>query len=597
MQKLIVIYTLIFFVVFITRNAQAQVEKDSVEKKSITKKAFREGMKLISTHPTDTIVGEKSIDPYAEYAGKIIRSISVDRIGFEKSIYDSAKKVDRAVTNLANTLHVDTRQQTIRKHLFIKVNQPLNPYKLADNERFIRDKDFILDCRIVVLPIEGSDSVDLVVITRDVFSLGATFGGSIPTAPKIGVYDANIDGRGQRLEFTSLIDQDRTPKYGYSILYRKSSIFGSLTNLEMGYSQINTGISIGEEPEFAVYFRLARPLVSPYSRLAGGIELSRNWSKNVYTDPDTAFLNYNYKIFDGWIGYNIGIRRAIQDRNRLFLAVRYFNGYYLDQPDQPEYLGEVKYNNGFGYLSEFTFYRQDYYKTRYVFGFGRTEDIPYGINISVSGGYLRQVHIERPYLGFKFDYSKATHKGNFVIAKFQTGAYFREQQIEDNIIQGKISFATRLVQLKRYKMRHYVSASYTQLNNRTVIDWLNISKKDIPGFSADSLDADKRLALHLETLLYSPWSLLGFRFAPFAAIDAAMVDCISCNSPNDYFLGFSGGFRTRNENLIFGTMEVKLTYIPSNEDGKPQFVFGFRQNIRVTNIGTFVRSPTLIFYN
>ena len=569
MQKLIVIYTLIFSVVIITQSAQAQVEKDSVEKKSITKKAFREGMKLIPTNPNDTIVGEKSIDPYAEYAGKIIRSISVDRIGFEKSIYDSAKKVDRAVTNLANTLHVDTRPQTIRKHLFIKVNQPLNPYKLADNERFIRDKDFILDCRIVVLPVEGSDSVDLVVVTRDVFSLGATFGGSIPTAPKIGVYDANIDGRGQRLEFTSLIDQDRTPKYGYSILYRKSSILGSLTNLEMGYSQINTGISIGEEPEFAMYFRLARPLVSPYSRLAGGIELSRNWSKNVYTDPDTAFLNYNYKIFDGWIGYNIGIRRAIQDRNRLFLAVRYFNGYYLDQPDQPEYLGEVKYNNGFGYLSEFTFYRQDYYKTRYVFGFGRTEDIPYGINVSVSGGYLRQVHIERPYLGFKFDYSKATHKGNFVIAKFQTGAYFREQQLEDNIIQGKISFATRLVQLKRYKMRHYVSASYTQLNNRTVIDWLNISKKDIPGFSADSLDADKRLALHLETLLYSPWSLLGFRFAPFAAIDAAMVDCISCNSPNDYFLGFSGGFRTRNENLIFGTMEVKLTYIPSNEDGKP----------------------------
>jgi len=592
-----IFFSVIFSLTWLAHDARAQVSKDSVAKQSITKKAFREGMKLISTNPNDTIVGEKSTDPYVEYAGRIIRNISIDRIGFEKSIYDSAKKVDRTVTNLANKLHVDTRTKIIRKHLFIKEHQPLNPYKLADNERFLRDKDFILDSRIVVVPVEGTDSVDLTVVTRDVFSLGGTFGGSFPSAPKIGIYDANVDGRGQRIEFTALIDQDRTPKFGYSLFYRKSSLFGSLTNLEVGYSQINTGISIGEEPEFAMLVRLYRPLVSPYSRLAGGIELSRNWSKNVYNDPDTAFLNYKYKIFDGWIGYNIGIRREILDRNRLFLAVRYFNGYYVDQPEQPEYQEEVKYNNGFGYLTEFTFYRQDYFKTRYVFGFGRTEDIPYGINISVSAGYIRQLDLERPYLGLKADYSKASRKGNFVTARFQAGAYYRDQNLEDNIIQGRISFVTRLVQLKRYKMRNYVSASYTQINNRTVIDWLNVSKKDIPGFSADSLDADKRLSVHLETLLYSPWSLLGFRFAPFAAIDAAVIDCISCDTPNEYFLGFSGGFRTRNENLIFGTMEVKVTYIPSNEDGESQFVFGFRQNIRVTNIGSFVRSPSLIFYN
>jgi len=91
--------------------------------------------------------------------------------------------------------------------------------------------------------------------------------------------------------------------------------------------------------------------------------------------------------------------------------------------------------------------------------------------------------------------------------------------------------------------------------------------------------------------------LLGFRFAPFAAVDLVGVKCISCESRNEYFWGFSGGFRTRNENLIFGTMEVKFTFIPSNEDGDSQFVFGFKQNLRVVNTGTFVRAPSLIFYN
>ncbi len=288
MRKLVILGFTICLMAIISHNTQAQVNKDSLEKVSITKKAFREGMKLISTNPNDTIVGERSIDTYLVYAGRIIRRITIERIGFEKSIYDSAKKVDRTVTRLANTLHKNTRHKTIRQHLFIREGQPLNPYRLADNERFLRNTDFILDSRIIVLPVDDTDSVDVTVITRDVFSLGATMGGSFPTAPKIGIYDANVDGRAQRIQFTALIDADRSPNFGYSLYYRKSSLFGSLANLELGYSQINTGVSIGEEPEFAVLMRLNRPLVSPYSRWAGGVEVSRNWSENVYNDPAYA---------------------------------------------------------------------------------------------------------------------------------------------------------------------------------------------------------------------------------------------------------------------------------------------------------------------
>jgi hypothetical protein len=44
-------------------------------------------------------------------------------------------------------------------------------------------------------------------------------------------------------------------------------------------------------------------------------------------------------------------------------------------------------------------------------------------------------------------------------------------------------------------------------------------------------------------------------------------------------------------------MEVKATYIPSNEVGEPEFVFGFKQNLRVKNTGSFVRAPSLVLYN
>ena len=163
--------------------------------------------------------------------------------------------------------------------------------------------------------------------------------------------------------------------------------------------------------------------------------------------------------------------------------------------------------------------------------------------------------------------------------------------MEDAIIQGGISYFTRLYKLNRYRFRHNVSAISTQLANRRAIDYLNISKKEIPGFGGDSIRADLRIALHAETAVYTPWSLLGFRFAPFASVDVVSVDCILCATNNDLYYGLSTGARTRNENLIFGTMEVKFTYIPKDQYGNSKFVFGFKQNLQVKNSGSFVKAP------
>lgn len=596
-RALTVIFLLSCLIAFRSTDGQAQAKKDSIEKKSITKKALREGIKLISTSEKDTIINEKSIDPYAAFAGKIIRHIYIERIGFEKSIYDSAKKVEKTVTHLANALHIDTREKIIRKHLFIHSNHPLIPGEVADNERFLRDKDFILDCRIVVTPVNGTDSVDVTVVTRDVFSLGVTAGGSIPTKPKIGVYDANVDGRGQRIEFTTLYSQDRDPKTGYSLLYRKSSIMGSLANLELRYTELNNGYSFGDENEYALMMRLNRPLVSPYTRLAGGAEVSHNWSENVNKKPDSLFLRYNYKVIDTWIGYNIGIHKDMTDRHRKFLAIRYLDGYYIEQPEQEVYQEIRKYNNVFGYLSEFTFYKQNYYKTRYVYGFGRTEDVANGYTLGFTAGYIQQLHIERPYGAASWNYGVALRRGDFMRLLFQSGGFLRNNSMEDVVIQSGASYFTRLYQFNGFKIRSVVSGTYTQLFNRTTADWINVSKKEIPGFRGDSVYTEQRIALHVESVLFTPWSLLGFRFAPFAAVDIVSVNCIHCATDNELYYGLSSGLRTRNENLIFGTIEMKFTYIPEDQFGNSKFVVGFKQNLKIKNTGSFVKAPSLILYN
>ena len=64
--------------------------------------------------------------------------------------------------------------KVIRNNLFFREHEKIHPYLFADNERHLRDQVYIQDARILIDSIAGSpDSVDVIVITKDVFPFGA----------------------------------------------------------------------------------------------------------------------------------------------------------------------------------------------------------------------------------------------------------------------------------------------------------------------------------------------------------------------------------------------------------------------------------------
>jgi hypothetical protein len=233
---------------------------------------------------------------------------------------------------------------------------------------------------------------------------------------------------------------------------------------------------------------------------------------------------------------------------------------YLDRADNLEARDEIKYNNGFGYLSELTFYRQSFYKTRYVYGFGRTEDVPVGLSLGLTVGYLRLLSVERPYGSIEFHYGQASRKGNFYGIDVQTGGFVRSSAMEDVVLESRATYFTCLWHLKKYRVRSVVSTTYTKIFNQQIIRWLNVNEAEIPGFQTESLEAEQRIAIHLESEVFTLWSLFGFRMAPFAALDIVPLRCRSCDESAQLFWGVSAGMRTRNENLIFGTLELKDLY-------------------------------------
>ena len=598
---------LIGFIIFlIPFLCTAQKKKESASKADTSSllqniRKSRLGKELersITRRPfSDTAKQERSEDKLKPYQGKIIRDIHVEHIGFNKSIYNPNKKIKSSVTRFANSLHTDTRSKIVKQHLFFYEGQQLNPYRLADNERYLRDLDFILDSKIIIEPVEGSeDSVDVHVITRDVFSLGGRITPD-PTRFKLGLYDANLMGNAQRLDMNLLFQNSRDPKFGFNAYYRKSSLFGSLTNLTFGYTQINNASSYGDENEYAYFVRLDRPLVSPYSRWAGGVELSRNWSRNVFSTPDSLFLNYRYNVQDYWAGYNIGIHNNMNNRTRHFVALRYFQQQFLNQPGQEYALKNPIYNSRQMVLGSLTFYEQNFYKTNYVYGFGRTEDVPYGTNVTLTTGWTKELNLERPYASIDFVKSFVEPRGNFYTARAGLGGYLKEKSMQDAILLASASLYSRLIKYKKIKIRQLVEAGYTDLINQKTNRGLTLDNQ-VRGFTPDSLYGSRRIYGHSETTVFTGWSFLGFRFAPFTSFEGGIIQLKTQNvSHYKFYPGFSAGIRTRNENLIFGTLELRAYYFPVTVPGVSTFGFKFTSNLRIKYSGSFVKAPGLLTYN
>ncbi len=552
-------------------------------------------------NPGDTVMDKKSESVYKRYQGKIIRKITIHHVGFERDINDTSRyKVVNSVASVANSLHTNTKVQILRNNLFIKEKKPLDPYKLADNERYLRDLAFIVDARIIVKPIRGNrDMVDVDVYTRDVFSLGGSFSASSTSSVGFRIYDANLSGLGQRAEFRGLVDTERDPQFGMQLLYSKNSIKGSFINATVSYTQLNTGASYALENESAIYLKLDRPLVSPYTRWAGGLEFSRNWSVNVFNVIDTAFRNYAYYVKDFWIGYNIGIKNKSENRNRYFVGARTFRQNFTEFPAQNSEALSPYYNNVTYVLSELTFYKQNFYRTKYVYGFGRTEDVPYGRRVTLLAGQVRQLNYVRPYFGAEFEKSVFNKSGDFREYSLRAGGFKNENQLQDVTILASASLFSKLMIWKGLKIRQALGISYTTILNHKVILPLRINNEfGLNRFNSDSLLGTQRFNMGAETLFFIRPSFLGFNFAPLVFAEMAMVapKNETLIKQKTYF-ALGGGVRTRNENLIFGTIELRFYYFPRVTEDLSHFKVILSGNLKVKYSSGFVNAPAFIRYN
>jgi len=203
-------------------------------------------------------INQKSETPFLPYAGKGIRHIYVRELGFDVSFADTATHIDYFGTRILNRLHRNTRQWVIRDNLYIKEKTKLNPYIIADNERYLRSLEYIQDARIVVRPVAGEkDSVDIFVFTKDLFSITAEVNDLSTDVFKIKLTEANISGTAQKIQVTTLVQSARNPNFGYNILYAKNNLKNTFLNAAINISTISTDLSGAAKDEHRWSFYIA----------------------------------------------------------------------------------------------------------------------------------------------------------------------------------------------------------------------------------------------------------------------------------------------------------------------------------------------------
>lgn len=526
---------------------------------------------------TDDSCVIESKNPYLVYEGKYIRNIYITKLDvFGKQVDDTVQVKIKTIDRVGDALHEKTKTFVIRDNLFIKHDSIVDQNRLSDNERLLRSLPYMHDARIYIRDIVNIyDSVDIEVVVQDIWTLGGTFDPLDVNYFRWKLYDRNFLGMGQSIEYKGQFRSTSVPTIRSEITYTKNNLFGVFLNPYLQYSQLNGGAHVGRQDEYSATIGLTRNIYMPTARWAGGYLFSNNWSVNTNRVTDTAFYNYNYNVHDVWAGITFsGFRRkgdeydiiTRQNRSRIFFSMRYYDREFLKSAEQPAAKIGAAYNAQSFILGQATYFKYDFYKTKYVYGFGRTEDIPYGHSYLINTGVEEKLDQIRYYFGTEFFKIWARPTGLFYFLDLNASSFYNTvHKFQDIFVRGSGTLVTRVYGLGSWKCRVYFMANYTKLINPQLNGTININgEKGLVEFNSPSLVGYQASSASISTNLFPPFKFLGFRFAFILLGEVAQIgsgsEFLYNNKP---YAGFAAGFRTKNENLALDEFEIRVYCFPN----------------------------------
>lgn len=539
-------------------------------------------------------------NPFREYDGKVIGTIYIRRLDvFGPSVYDTLRQSHNWFERFGSRLHVNTRESVIRRqYLLFQEGDRVDPVKLRDNERVLRNTSFFHDARILVVNRPGSRQfVDVYVITQDVWSLLPDGGVGGLDRFTLGLDDRNFRGLGH--DFYNRVSYDgKNPQQ--KLEYQGRYIIPYINAFNVKTFLTAQGDFFYQRDLKQISLRLFRNFITPDTKYAGSIQLSRNVVRNYIFDRfdslQTVRLDYLYS--DIWLGRAFKLYRLSNDstRARLVIAARSSSYKYFQRPELRADTNQL-YQNTRTTLFSVGYSQRRYVRDVLIYGFGRTEDVPAGNLLSVVGGFDRAELGERIYGGINFSRGQYLKKAGYLYTLISMGGFFRSNNIEQGLFGFIGNYFSPLHKTHWGNMRHFLNVRYTRGVDRFTNEYITLSGRDGLGINNDNLRGTKRLLLSYENVLFSQLNLVGFRVAivTFATLGLASFPERSLVA-GPLYQGYGLGFRFRNENLTFNSFQVRVAYYPNIPNNAQALRFAF-EAVPVLRFRDFdINAPEIIPY-
>ncbi|RZK23887.1 MAG: hypothetical protein EOO56_03450 [Hymenobacter sp.] len=521
-------------------------------------------------HGLDAVLLNRQFD---QHNFKVVRRVTItpfDAFGY--SLNDSLRQPRTFTEKAGNALHITTARSRIRQLLLFRPGQPLLPQALAESERLLRQTDEILDARVLVNDQTATrDSVDILVYTTDVFSITAGFDVRSPTQAIVTAGDRNFLGLGHQLDNRYQYGRDLPQNWGYEGTYQ-------VPFRNFVYAR---GHYFNEFESHSGGVAVQRDFYSPSARWAGALSLDafnlrivlpRDAPPEEGQQPDFRIRSFTSQSL--WVGRALRLRSydlGYENPGRVIIAASVLHENHTTNPaGTPDDRTRTLYLGTVGYSV------RRYYKDKYLFGFGRTEDVPAGTLLSFTAGVEANPVGARRYLDAKVATAGYSERQGYLYGSLDFGTFQRiaDGGWEQGLLTGQLLYFTRRYRVGNYQSRHLLNARLTAGFNRypaeVLLSGVGGVGGSVRGFQpAGQILPTSRFTTSYEGTVYTPLSLLGFRMAVLAFADVAFINqTVGGGSPfgtQAPYTGFGIGFRFRNELTVLRTFQILLGFYPKGQ--------------------------------
>lgn len=499
--------------------------------------------------------------PYSSFEGKTIRKINIVTLDpFGNSIGDTIVASESFISRIGNKLHIKTRQHVVRNLLLINENQVFDSLLVKESERLVRANNYVSDVSFYVeSSSENSDSVDIYIRVLDTWSI-IPDGSYNAGRATVGLTEDNFIGLGHKFQnrFTwNTSNNAYAHNHGYYI-----------PNISRSYISSALTYRVEENKDYNVSLMIDRPFFSSFAKWGAGVYLSQQLHKDFYLANDTltGLQTVKFNTMDYWAGKATPILRGRTeiDRTTNFITtIRYLRISFLEKPILQENAEPVFADEAL-YLAGFSISARRYVQDKYIFNFGLTEDVPIGRIFGFTTGFQSRNNYRRLYLGARFSLGNYYTWGH-LSSNFEYGTFYHALNFEQGAFTANVSYFTNLIEIGKWRFRHFIKPQLTLGVNRFTNDGLTLNDGyGLTGFNSKGFSGTKRMLLTFQTQSYAPWDLVGFRFGPFLSLSLGMLgDDVNTFKNSKVYSQIGFGVLIKNVHLVINTFHVSLAFYPS----------------------------------